>query len=508
MASDSARAHVALAMSTIAFAVCTACWLMNGVLVAFFVENNLYSIDTVQVGWLLGAPILVGAVLRLPAGMMTDRLGGRAVLAALMLVSAIPAYLMSHADSFQQLLLASLGFGMAGASFAVGVAYTSLWFPRAKQGTALGVFGMGTLGAALTTLGAPRILDLLTNYGETLDGWRLLPKIYAGALVLTAVAFYMFTETKTVEHGKQQGLMARLSPLAIPRVWRFGLYYAFLFGGFIALAQWMIPYYVNTYAMSVAVAGTMATAFNLPSALFRAVGGWASDRWGARVVTYRVFGASIVCCLLLAVPRMDVVSPGEGVQALRSGIVTSVSPSSIEVNGTRYELAPPPVNGTVFERDDMLVLPSMMSWDEPIVSVGDHVGESALLARGVTHIYFQANIWIFSGLLMILGIAMGIGMGAVFKYIPEYFPTNVGVVGGMVGVIGGVGGFMWPILFGHLLKATGIWTTCWMALFAIVLAAAIWLHLTVRKMMSAQAPALARQIEDRPREEATALAKV
>jgi NNP family nitrate/nitrite transporter-like MFS transporter len=149
-----------------------------------------------------------------------------------------------------------------------------------------------------------------------------------------------------------------------------------------------------------------------------------------------------------------------------------------------------------------LVWPTFTFWQEPAVSVGETVGKKHLLARGVTHIYFQANVWIFTALVFLVGIMMGIGKAGVYKFIPEYYPNEVGVVGGIVGVIGGLGGFVCPIIFGYLLKATGIWTTAWMFFFVITFASHLWLHMTVRRMMREQAPILSRQIEDkRPLEE-------
>jgi NNP family nitrate/nitrite transporter-like MFS transporter len=129
------------------------------------------------------------------------------------------------------------------------------------------------------------------------------------------------------------------------------------------------------------------------------------------------------------------------------------------------------------------------------VEPGEDVARRKLLARGVTHIYFQANIWIFTGLAFIVGILMGIGKAAVYKHIPTYFPKDVGVVGGIVGVLGGLGGFVSPIIFGYLLRGTGIWTTCWMYFFLIAVACLVWMHFVVRRMMAEKAPHLAEQIE-------------
>ncbi len=138
------------------------------------------------------------------------------------------------------------------------------------------------------------------------------------------------------------------------------------------------------------------------------------------------------------------------------------------------------------------------SWQEPVVGmkVGDKVGKKQLIAKGTTQIYFQANVWIFTGLVFIVGIMMGIGKAAVYKHIPTYFPNDVGVVGGLVGVLGGLGGFFCPIIFGYLLSWSGLWTTCWMFLAGFVVVCLVWMHMVVQRMMKKRAPGLVDQIED------------
>jgi NNP family nitrate/nitrite transporter-like MFS transporter len=323
---------------------------------------------------------------------------------------------------------------------------------------------------------------MLTDNGTNIEGWRTLPQLYAAALVATAIVFYLLTTTRKVEQVRGMSLLARLAPLRYMRVWRFGLYYFFVFGGFVALAQWLIPYYVNVYAMSVAMAGLMASIFTLPSGMIRAFGGWLSDRWGARSVMYLVLGASLLSLLLLIVPQMDIQSPGEGVTAWRSGTVTSLSPTEIVVGNDSYPLRPPYDVPKVGQKQ-VLILPSSSFWQKPVVQVGESVTRKQLLARGITHIFFQANMWVFTGLIFVVGIMMGIGKAAVYKYIPDYYPNDVGVVGGLVGVLGGMGGFLCPIIFGYLLKATGIWTTTWMFLALVALVSLVWLHLAVQGIM-------------------------
>ncbi|HJP41454.1 MAG TPA: MFS transporter [Dehalococcoidia bacterium] len=499
MVSEAVRANKILVMSTAAFTVCFAAWMMNGVLITFLVDNQVFDWDKAQMGWLIGIPVLTGSVMRLPMGVLTDRYGGRIVFTLLILISAVPMFLVSYADTYFQFMLGGLGFGLSGASFAVGIAYTSVWFRQEHQGTALGIFGAGNAGAALTVIGAPVLLDMLTDDGVDLDGWRMLPRLYAVALVVTAALFYFLTESRKVEQVPGMTLIQRLAPLRHVRVWRFGLYYFLVFGGFVALAQWLVPYYVNVYSMSVAMAGLMTAIFSFPSGVIRALGGWASDRFGARTVMYWVLGSSTIFFVLLIVPRMDIRSPGEGVLALRSGTVTAVSGSEIVVDDKQYTLKLKNEANLAYEPEGTLVFPTSSSWHEPAVEVGDEVTKRELLARGVTRIYFQANVWIFTGLVFLVGILLGIGKAAVYKHIPEYFPAEVGVVGGMVGVLGGLGGFVCPIIFGYLLNATGVWTTSWMFLALISLICLAWMHLVIQRMMREKQPELARDFEPRER---------
>lgn len=124
-----------------------------------------------------------------------------------------------------------------------------------------------------------------------------------------------------------------------------------------------------------------------------------------------------------------------------------------------------------------------MSWQEPAVVVGQQVQRKELIARGITEIFFQANIWIFTILSFIIGAVMGIGKAAVYKHITDYYPTDVGVVGGIVGVLGGLGGFVCPVIFGYLLRATGLWTSCWMFFAVLVAVSLIWMHIVVQRQM-------------------------
>jgi NNP family nitrate/nitrite transporter-like MFS transporter len=294
-----------------------------------------------------------------------------------------------------------------------------------------------------------------------------------------AIIFYVFTNNRKLTTG-QRTIIQMLRPLKVVRVWRFGLYYFLAFGGFVALAQWLVPYYVNVYLMTIVMAGLLTASFSLPSGVIRPLGGVLSDKFGARSVMYWVLATIIVCCFLLFFPKMNIESPGSGIMAKNGGTVTSITNNEIQVDEDVYALEP--VVQREINDSEAILLPLINSWHEPWVAVGEQVVRRQLLARGVTHIYFQANVWVFTVLVFIAGVALGIGSAAVYKYIPEYFPDEIGLVGGIVGMVGGLGGFVCPIIFGQLLKVIGLWTTTWMFLFMVAVACLVWLTLVVRRI--------------------------
>ncbi len=489
------KAHKILFFNTLAFTICFAAWMLNGVLVTFLVDNQVFDWGPIEIGWLLGIPVLTGALFRLPAGILTDKFGGKPVYGILLIACAVPMFLLSYANSFFGFALASFGFGLTGISFAIGIAFTSVWYPKHWQGRALGIFGAGNAGAALTTLFAPTILKSLTDNGANIEGWRSLPVIYAAALLVMGIVFLIFTENKKPA-ASNKSIKGLLAPLKDIRVWRFGLYYFLVFGCFVAFSQWLVPYFVNVYYLPLVTAGIFAALFSFPSGVIRAVGGWMSDKWGARKVMYWVLISSVLVSLLLIVPKMEITSPGKGVMSKFSGEVTYVSDSLITVGNKNYPVILKSPAAKNFEKLDaeILIFPTKEVWQEPLVSVGDQVKKKSLLAKGVSHIYFQANVWVFAILIIFIGSIWGIGKAAVYKHIPDYFPDEVGVVGGMVGVLGGLGGFFCPIIFGYLLEGTGLWTSCWLFMFLLSTLCLFWMHRVIRKMLQKEVPELTKQI--------------
>lgn len=486
----------AIAMTTVAFTACFACWVVNSVLIAALTRWGVFSFSESQIGWLLAAPALTGALSRLPVGMLSDRYGGRRVLAALMAAAAVPLFLLSQASSFSDFLLASLGFGLAGGSFAACVAYISSWVEAGRQGSALGILGIGNAGAALTTIVAPKLLVALTENGANIEGWRTLPRIFAGALALTAVIFWLTTKDRIATPATRAPPAP--SKIRLPSdaaVWRFSLYYVLTFGGFVALSQWIVPYTLNSYRLSLAQAGLVASAFSLPAGLARVGGGWLADRFGALTTMYFVFATGVVVCVLLSIPRIEVESPGEGIIAKAAGAVTFVSRREIAVEGAPYALAERP-DAAAISADSWF--PKISKWQIPAVSPGETVVNGQLIAAGVTHISYASSIWLFVVLVFLLGLAMGVGNAAVYRLIPDQFPSSVGVVGGAVGMFGGLGGFFFPPIFGVLLHETGLWSSCWVVLASLALVCLVWMHAAARRVVLRQAPELVELLESPP----------
>ncbi len=402
-------ATTALWMSTLAFTTCFAVWTIFSILGVQIKED--LDLSETQFGLLVGTPILTGSLIRLLLGVWTDQLGGRLVNVAVMLSAAVATFLLSYAETYPQFLLAALGIGIAGGSFAVGITYVSKFFPQARQGTALGIFGAGNVGAAVTKFAAPVVLAAM--------GWEAVAQIWAAGLVVVALLFFITTkDDPELAQRRKQGVKPRslaeqFEPLKNVQVWRFSLYYFFVFGAFVALALWLPRYLIGVYHFDLKTAGMIAAAYSIPASLFRIYGGILSDKVGARKVMYWTFMVSMLATFILSYPATNYVIDG-----IRGPIVF------------RFAIGP--------------------------------LG--------------------FIVVAFVLGFFMSLGKAAVFKHIPIYYPKDVGSVGGLVGMIGGLGGFVLPILFGVLNDLTGVWTSCFMLLFAVATASLLWMHFAVQHM--------------------------
>lgn len=290
------RAYAVLFASTFAFMVCFAVWMMFGV-IGIPLKETL-GLNNTQFGLLASTPVLLGAAMRLPLGIWTDRFGGRIVMTVLLLAAALPVWLVSYATQYWQLLAIGLPLGVVGASFAVGTPYCARFFPQEKRGFAMGFFGAGTTGAALNMFVAPRLIEAW--------GWTAVPKVYAVVLLATAAIFWLASAPDPGAGGRGgPTLRQQLAVLKDWRVWRLCQYYSLTFGGFTALSLWMTQYYVQEYGFDVKTAGLLAIAFALPAGLLRAFGGWLSDRLGAHEVTWWVLWAAWVTLFLISYPPTE-----------------------------------------------------------------------------------------------------------------------------------------------------------------------------------------------------------
>ena len=285
-------------MSTLAFTICFMVWMMFAVLGVPIKE--LLQLNDTQFGLLAATPVLTGSLVRLPLGMLTDRFGGRIVFFLLMLVCVLPIYMISMATEYWHFLVLGLFVGMAGGSFSVGIAYVAKWFERQNQGFAMGIFGAGNAGAALTKFVAPAIIAAAS--------WQMVPKVYSAIMFITALLFWFCTyENKGHKVHSNVSLADQLRTLKDPKVMRYCQYYSIVFGGYVALALWMTKYYVQEYGFNLQTAALLAACFSLPGGVLRAMGGWMSDKWGAQSVTWWVMWVSWVCLFLLSYPQTELI---------------------------------------------------------------------------------------------------------------------------------------------------------------------------------------------------------
>jgi len=303
---SAAGASQALWSSTIAFTVCFAVWTIFSI-IGIGVKDQLGLTET-EFGLLVGTPILTGSLSRVLLGVWSDQLGGRRVFAIVMVLAGIATFLTSYADTYTELLIAALGVGIAGGAFSVGVTYVSKFYPKEKQGLALGIFGAGNVGSAVTKFLAPFVMVAM--------GWQAVAQVWAAAIIIAAVLFLLFTkeDPDQLERAKsgRKGVPMRdqLAVLRNVQVWRFALYYFFVFGAFVALALWLPRYLMGVYHLDVKTAGMLAAFYSVPASLFRIYGGKLSDRYGARSVLYVTFGISVLCTFMLSYPPTTYIIEG------------------------------------------------------------------------------------------------------------------------------------------------------------------------------------------------------
>ncbi len=389
-----------LIVSTLAFTVCFMVWMMFGV-IGIPIKKAL-NLNATEFGLLTATPVLTGSLIRVPLGIWTDKYGGRIVMTVLMAATVPAIWFMAYATQFWHFLVIGLFVGLAGGSFSVGTPYVARWFPKHRQGFAMGVYGAGNSGAAVNKFIAPALLVAF--------GWAMVPQVYAAIMLGTVLVFWFFSYSDPAHLVPANTRFSdQLKMLKDRRVLKYCQYYSIVFGGYVALSLWMVQYYVGEYGMDIRAAALLAACFSLPGGVLRAIGGWLSDKYGAHSVTWWVMWVSWICLFILSYPQTDFT------------IMTTEGPKAF------------------------------------------HLG---------------LNVWTFTILMFVLGIAWAFGKASVFKYISDEFPTNIGTVSGIVGLAGGLGGFVLPIMFGALLDLTGIRSSAFMLMYGVVWVSLIWMYWT------------------------------
>ncbi|HRM92096.1 MAG TPA: nitrate/nitrite transporter [Alicycliphilus sp.] len=394
------QAWSVLIVSTLAFTVCFMVWMMFGII--GIPIKKMLDLNATQFGLLTAMPVLTGSLVRVPLGIWTDKYGGRIVMAVLMAITVPAIWVMGYASEYWHFLVIGLFVGLAGGAFSVGTPYVARWFPRHRQGTAMGVYGAGNSGAAVNKFVAPVILVAF--------GWAAVPHVYA-AIMLGALLLFWFFSHSDPSHlvASNISFTDQLKALKDPRVLKYCQYYSIVFGGYVALSLWMVQYYVGEYGLDIRVAALLAACFSLPGGVLRAIGGVLSDRYGAHSVTWWVMWVSWICLFLLSYPQ------------------------------TAFTIQT--VNG-----------PSTF-----------HIG---------------LNVYVFTAVMAVLGVAWAFGKASVFKYISDDYPANIGAISGIVGLAGGMGGFILPIMFGALMDWTGIRSSAFMLMYGVVWVSLIWMYWT------------------------------
>jgi NNP family nitrate/nitrite transporter-like MFS transporter len=395
-----AKAWRVLAVSTLAFTVCFMVWMMFGV-IGIPIRKAL-NLNATEFGLLTAMPVLTGSLVRVPLGIWTDRFGGRIVMTLLMAATVPAIWLMSYATQYWHFIVLGMFVGLAGGSFSVGTPYVARWFPRGRQGFAMGIYGAGNSGAAVNKFVAPAIVVAF--------GWAVVPQVYAAIMLGATVLFWTLSASDPAHlAGKSASFADQLRTLKDPRVLRYCQYYSIVFGGYVAISLWMVQYYVGEYGLGIRIAALLAACFSLPGGVLRAAGGWLSDRYGAHSVTWWVMWVCWICLFLLSYPQTDL--------------------TLLTVNGPRTF----------------------------------HIG---------------LNVYSFTALMFVLGIAMAFGKASVFKYISDDYPKNIGAISGIVGLAGGLGGFVLPVMFGALMDLTGIRSSAFMLMYGVVWVSLVWMYWT------------------------------
>ncbi len=387
------KAKIALILATLTFAANCSVWVLYAVLGIQLKAQLLLS--ATEFGLLLAAPMFTGAIFRLPVGFLVEKYSAKKVFLIQMGIVIPPLILLESAHSYLDYVVIGSLIGISGVSFTIGIRYVVDWFEAKYQGTAMGIFGAGNAGAAITLIIAPYVIN---HYGIAMLG-----PLYAGGMLFVILLFaFLAPETpKYLKAPVQIKWQQHLAPLKELKVWRLGLYYFFVFGSFLALTLWLPQYYVATYGLTLQKAMALTLLFVASSSLVRAIGGWLADKYGAQKVSWGGFWVCLVCLFFLSYP-----------------------PTTMVIQGVEKNV----------------------------------------------NLHIEINVWVFTFLIITIGIAQGFGRASVYKIIYQHYPKQMGSVGGTVAMVGAFGGCTLPILFGLAVDFIGVYTACFMLLYGVLAA--------------------------------------
>ena len=235
-----------------------------------------------QISLMLATPVLVGALGRVVAGALTDRLGGRKMFTLVLLGSAPAVLLVAFAGvikNFPLLIGAGFYLGVAGTIFAVGIPFSSAWYEPARRGFANGVFGMGMIGTAVSAFFTPR-LALSIGFFQT---HLLIAAVMVG---MAAVVWFFLRESPAWQPSRQPLVPKVMGALKLAITWQMSFLYAIVFGGFVAFSTYLPKYLTTVYPTEVdpVGAGTRTAIFAVAAVIARPIGGILADRFGPKVV--------------------------------------------------------------------------------------------------------------------------------------------------------------------------------------------------------------------------------
>lgn len=273
------------------FDFCFAIWVLNGAMAPFISEE--FNLTPAQKGFMISIPILAGAIMRFPLGLLAQYIGRKnAALTEMTLIFFAMLFGYYVVDTYSDVLKMGVLLGIAGASFGVALSLGSGWFPPKYKGLAMGIAGAGNSGTVLAMLFAP---VLATKYG-----WQAVYGIAALCMLLPIAVMIIFA--KEPPDREKQSLKEHLACLFQKDGWVFNLIYIITFGGFIGLSNFLPTYYHDQFGVSKIEAGQLTMLAALMGSAIRIVGGWASDKWGGVNTLMAIFGVVIVTMIIASFP--------------------------------------------------------------------------------------------------------------------------------------------------------------------------------------------------------------